>query len=153
MNILFYPQEFYKALIKLEEFEDYSLSFLRERNIDIKYYQADIPMIDLLITISKLRYQLKEYALIGNKQDELWNGLVDSLDIIEDSFESLSVNVPEVAESIQNQILKIWQLYDEVYKELKDVLEFSFSWEFELDGKLETIRERRESGDYYSEDD
>lgn len=110
-------------------------------------------MINLLITISKLRYQLKEYALIGNKQDELWNGLVDSLDIIEDSFESLSVNVPEVAESIQNQILKIWQLYDEVYKELKDVLEFSFSWEFELDGKLETIRERRESSDYYSEDD
>lgn len=153
MNILFYPQEFYKALIKLEEFEDYSLSFLRERNNDIRYYQADIPMIDLLNTISKLRYQLKEYALIGNKHDELWNGLVDSLDIIEDSFESLSVNVPEVAESIQNQILKIWQLYDEVYKELKNVLEFSFSWEFELDEKLESIRERRESGDYYSEDD
>lgn len=153
MNILFYPQEFYKALIKLEEFEDYSLSFLRERNNDIRCYKADIPMINLLITISKLRYQLKEYALIGNKQDELWNGLVDSLDIIEDSFESLSVNVPEVAESIQNQLLKIWQLYDEVYKELKNVLEFSFSWEFELDGKLEAIRERRESGDYYSEDD
>lgn len=153
MTISFYPQEFRKVLGKLEDFESYSLSFLKDRNDSIRFYNAEKLMFNVLITISKLSYQLKEYALIGGKHDELWNGVVKSLDIIEEGFESLSVNVSEAYERMLEELLKIWQLYDEVYKELKNVLGFDLLHEFDLDEKLETICERRECGEYYLDED
>jgi hypothetical protein len=137
----------------LEKFVDDSTFFLRGRNHHIRYYDANVPIINLLSMIPTLTYRLKEHIFIGFNYDELWEKIISPLYDIEEDLESVSVNITDANESIQQEIEHLWHLLHEVYKELQNVLDCNSWLDFDFEEKMEVIQERRDNRDYYSEDE
>jgi hypothetical protein len=143
MNYLNYRQEFRKALSTLEYFEDETLHFLRRRTNEIRYYDADYPLLNLLSMIPALSYQLKEFALFGNRYNKLLVRFIDSLSDVDDNLESISLSIQGDVVSIKEELERLWQLFDEAYKEIQKVLDCDFLFNFDLDKKMEWIKKKR----------
>ncbi|WP_226536412.1 hypothetical protein [Fictibacillus halophilus] len=151
MNNQIYPQTFHKLLNASEKFVSDSISFLHKNNHEIRYYDANIPLIHLLPTIPILSHQLKVYVLIGIYNWDHWRKINDTLDDILENLESISVNIPEGAEYLTTELGFIWGSINEVIKEIKNVLDWDYPFDFEE--KMLEIKKRLKDGDYYSEED
>jgi hypothetical protein len=149
MNNQFYPKEFHKSLSASEKFVNESIAFLRNWNEYIRYFDAEIPMFNLLTSIPNLPFQLKEYIFLGNRFGESGGNVNNTLYYIIDNLESISVNMPEDFKEFHKEIVRIWLLLENVYKELKQVLNYDLSTNFDLTEKNKRIKERRENEDYF----
>jgi hypothetical protein len=145
-------QDIQKALILLERFKINSIEFLRNRNYEIRYKNANIPLMKLLTLTPSLFYETREYLLSDDENYYLLDSVDEILFNIQEELVSISVNCSSYIE-LEEEIKNIWQIFDEVCNELKELIFCSFLRHYDFDEIIENINERVENDDIYQDDE
>jgi hypothetical protein len=137
-------QDIQDTLSLLERFRNESIDFLSERYYDIRQ-TAETPLWNLITSIPSLTFKAREYLLVNQEDGQLEDEIEDHFYEVHENLESITVNL--------EQIIHLWELFDEVCNELKNHICSYFLIDYKFDKLMGKINERIINHDYYKEGD